>query len=261
MLDLKLNSAYLITEQQPCASLTFQSILSPFSRNVKIQTDSDTDFNDIVTMFKSASAMEEVDVFNLECVHLLDLSIDAQMYIDLLSPMTSLKEVRLHIPRNFMETTLQQPYAGPVFCQLERATFTANGSASFQSLLNNCHYAFPNLKRLDIIFSGLRNADVVELLFDLSNYSLERLTLDMIPVQRATEAKKPGVFVLEVEILGSKEQRFYAISHNLAVCKKINLNSSGFKNRNDYSRVRLNVTYLKQLALLGKTKGRIIRLA
>lgn len=89
-----------------------------------------------------------------------------------------------------------------------------------------------------------------------------------MPVVLAARPKTSNFFVLEVEILDSDEQCYYLLSHDFTYFKKIkleDLSSIGFKRRNYYTRVRLIVTYLKQIVLLvsinGKTEGRLITLA
>lgn len=102
VLNLRLDKAYP-HQQYPHASLFFQSTQAPFSRNVEIQVDDWTYFNDLVAMLNSASAINEVDVFKLKCFDRLDFSVNAKIYLDLLATMSSLKEVQFEIPRDFKE--------------------------------------------------------------------------------------------------------------------------------------------------------------
>lgn len=232
----------------------------PFLRKVRIRVGEDCDIdNGILPMFESEAHMDQVDVFVLRftykdsCRKLMIVD----DYLDLLETMPSLKKVELDVPKSFVETkqvTDQETYNKPVLPQVEQATLTAAIGGTMQSLLDNCCFAFPNLKYLAIYnFGGTWSARIGESQYELPNYFLQELTLDITPVALKMDQLfegKEGFFVLEIEIQESSTRHLYKIPHGLSYATIIHDGDlKGFSRCKDYLRVRLIINYIEQVEL------------
>lgn len=242
-------------------TLKLDAAPAPFSRrNASIILDEIFGLDRIASALFQRGVPVEVDNFVL-CYDDIDSSnakpSKTNLYLRLIETMTSLKKIELGVPSTFRETELDfySPYTGHVLDQVEEATFTASFlDVTMQSLLYNCHFAFPNLKHLKFKrYNGLWNATAGEFQLDLPDYSLEKLTLDMTPLlykRNQSYKNKHKFFVVQVDIESSNQQLLFKVTPDLSSCLVIhNSDLRGFKRRQNYLCLRLVIGYLKELEL------------
>lgn len=184
--------------------------------------------------------------------------VNTKFYEKILGLMPQLKEVKLDIPSCFKENTSMKVTCETKHPLVSKVKLQATEDGQYQSMLNWCILAFPNLKWLNIYrSSGIWNESIGQFQVNLPKYTLEKLIIDMTPVRKKTikhlEKQNSGenFFVLEVESLVDDKSQLYKIPMDLS--SSSSLREGDLKDSilgEDYLRVSIIIKSIQNLELL-----------
>lgn len=170
------------------------------------------------------------------------------MYAELLKKFPMATKMTLDIPRSYTETAVIKTF--PLIEEL-RLQLSPDLDKTFEGL-SRFAIMFPNLKHLDLCdFGGVWRYDSKDFWVDLSNYSLQRLTMDFTPVKsEISERLKNKKFDEEdfyvVELILAENHRKHLYKLTLKTLSARHISESDLQDCTDYIRVKININSLQR---------------
>lgn len=161
---------------------------------------------------------------------------------ELLDKFPMVRKVILDIPKSYRDRSYDNK-TYPLVEEL-RLQIYQNCELECKELLSRFTTMFPNLKHLDLYDLGIWKKKSKEFHVDLSNYSLQRLTMDLLPV-RYKISDEQDFHVVELTLTTSRQKHLYKIK--LKTLSFTRINESDLQGHTDYVRVKINVDSLQKL--------------
>lgn len=155
----------------------------PTTKQLSISLAQEHDIYDSINTLLN-SELNNIDnlVFRITDFALCVPKIRINAYNKVFEMIPSLKEATLGIPSQCLDSLAVEDFDRHT--GIESLTLWSCGAERFQSLLDTYAFMFPNLKFLNLYnYDGVVDYDSLDLFYDLDNYTVERLRIDMTPVK------------------------------------------------------------------------------
>lgn len=175
------------------------------------------------------------------------------MYEELLEKFPMVKKVSLDIPDSYRDYSYNIAY--PLVEELRLQIYSGIEFYNIEGVLSRFTIMLPNLQHLDLYdFAGKWEQDSKEFHVDLSNYSLQNLTMNFTPVRaeisvclNKDEFDDQDFYVVELIRKGSPQKHLYKLTLKSLSSKHIN--ESDLQNCTDYIRVKISIDSLQRFVI------------
>lgn len=199
------------------------------------------------SLFNKNLQITDVDKLAVEISDRRNYKIKASvdMYDQIIRAVPS-KKMSLDVPLSFVESASA---CNDTYSHVEKLIIRATAKAQFQTLLDRCSRAFPNLNRLEIYyFCGVWREHTSEFELDLNGYSIDSLIVDMTPACEKIKKSKGEFLVIKVTMLYDKVSWVYKVPLNFSAVSPIQeIELQEFTSGREYHQVHITITSVQRL--------------